>query len=372
MPKQMYDLKPNEDGVDVVDHPATGRPFLIVGEDDEVTTFTAGTETEVSTNKNSDVRFHLHSGHLMSLVALLQQALATAPKSVQNALKVLADFIGSGKPEDSDRDDKSPASSDAYGYGEYVYGYPPPKRASILAAAFPVKSPKKEWFQDPKLSGPTPLTVTDEGRVYGHIATWGTCHVGIEDSCVMPPRSASGYAFFRTGVVRIDGEDIPVGQITMGTGHADISASAQAAAAHYDNTGTAVADVACGEDEYGIWVSGALRKGTTLEQVHALRASAPSGDWRVIAGNYELVGILAVNVPGFPVPRTLAASAFGYDKDGKLITILATGSQGTDPRVVEWIQTIESRLASLEKTAKILRPVAIEHIRNKVARSDID
>lgn len=104
---------------------------------------------------------------------------------------------------------------------------------------------------------------------------------------------------------------MPVGQVTLGTGHAPIYASAQAAAAHYDNTGTAVADVRAGSDVYGIWVAGALRPGVTDTQVRALRGAALSGDWRRINGPLRLVGLLAVNVPGFPIPRAAALVASG-------------------------------------------------------------
>ena len=43
----------------------------------------------------------------------------------------------------------------------------------------------------------------------------------------------------------------------------------------------------------------ALRPGLSDEQVRTLRASPLSGDWRYIDGQLELVGALAVNLPGF-------------------------------------------------------------------------
>lgn len=166
-----------------------------------------------------------------------------------------------------------------------------------------------EWFQDPGLEGPTPVTITDDGRIFGHIATWNTCHTGIADKCVMAPKSATNYAYFRTGAVKTDQGEIPVGQITMGIGHAAMNAGARPAAAHYDNTEAVVADVASGEDEHGIWFAGAIRPGVSEERIEALRASSLSGDWRNVGGNMELIAALAVNTPGFPIPRLgLAAS----------------------------------------------------------------
>lgn len=180
-------------------------------------------------------------------------------------------------------------------------------RGSITAAGMPIEAPlcpPKEWFDDPGLSSPTPMTVTDSGKIYGHIATWETCHVGFADQCVKPPRSASQYRHFTTGEILCeDGVRVNVGQITMDTGHAPLKATGARAAAHYDDTGMAVADVAAGEDRWGIWMSGALRPGVAPEKVRALMASDVSGDWRRIGSALELVGLLAVNVPGFPKLR---------------------------------------------------------------------
>lgn len=41
----------------------------------------------------------------------------------------------------------------------------------------------------------------------------------------------------------------------------------------------------------------------TPARLRILRGASLSGDWRNIGGALELVGMLAVNVPGFPVPR---------------------------------------------------------------------
>ncbi len=190
-------------------------------------------------------------------------------------------------------------------------GADPLSRDSLTAAAIPT-APPEAWFKDPNLTGPTALVVEDGGRVYGHIAAWGTCHIGQVGKCVEPPTSPSNYAYFRTGALRTaEGTSVAVGHLTMGTGHAGPRDSANAAAEHYDNTGTVFADVAAGEDAYGIWVAGSLRPGISAEQVRVARSAPISGDWRTIRGSLELVGALAVNVPGFPVPRPQGLLASG-------------------------------------------------------------
>ena len=88
---------------------------------------------------------------------------------------------------------------------------------------------------------------------------------------------------------------------------------------HYDDTASAMCDVHAGEDAYGIWVAGALRPNVTAEQIRAIRASAPSGDWRPIHGRLELVAVCQVNVPGFPVTRARVAS-------GQVYALVAAGT----------------------------------------------
>lgn len=209
-----------------------------------------------------------------------------------------------------------PAFAEAYialldGDGAVVAGGEPigALRASVAPrpTALTVDAPARppiSWFANPKFSVPTGITVTPEGRVYGHAALWGTCHIGQAGVCVTPPHEED-HPYFMTGNVWTeDGASVQVGQITVGTGHAPLSYGYRAASDHYDNTGAAVADVAVGNDSHGIWVAGAVRPGTDESRVRELRAAGQvSGDWRRIGGSLRLVGLLAVNVPGFPVPK---------------------------------------------------------------------
>lgn len=191
--------------------------------------------------------------------------------------------------------------------------------SALLAASFPAKPPR-QWFDDPKLPGVTALTIDNSGRVQGHIATWKQSHIGMAGS-VKAPRSKSNYAFFATGALECDdGTHVNVGQITLAGGHASIEASVAETVAHYDNTRSAVMDVAVGEDRHGIWVAGALRPDVDDLQLRAVRASSVSGDWRPINGNLELVAVCSVNVPGFPIPRARVAS-------GQVVALVAAGTE---------------------------------------------
>lgn len=198
---------------------------------------------------------------------------------------------------------------------------------SLVASAAPVVPPSA-WFANPGLDGPTPLTITADGRVFGHLAVWGTCHTGYPGQCISPPSSPSSYSYFLTGaVLTAEGTEVPVGQITLDTTHARPSASAAQAIEHYEHTGYAVADITVGEDAHGVYFSGALRPGVTDEQKRILRASPLSGDWRTFRrnGGLELCAALAVNFQGFPVPRPQ-----GLVASGQMQSLVASGMLAPD------------------------------------------
>lgn len=271
--------------------------------------------------------------------------------------------------ENVDSEEKMARSADA----------DPLSRDSLTAAAIPT-APPEAWFKDPALTGPTALVVEDDGRVYGHIAAWGTCHIGQVGKCVEPPASPSNYAYFRTGALRTaEGTSVAVGHLTMGTGHAGPRDSANAAAEHYDNTGTVFADVAAGEDAYGIWVAGSLRPGITAEQVRVARSAPISGDWRTIRGSLELVGALAVNVPGFPVPRPQGLLASGEVRSLQASGVVAhddSAARAAHPssRMAGAGLTLGDisylkRLAESERRRDLQRATAADRMRARVERA---
>lgn len=196
-----------------------------------------------------------------------------------------------------------------------------PSRPAVTLVASAQNPFPYEYFQDPSLTGPTPLTVDMKtGRVFGHIAAFGTCHIGIPGVCTTPPHSATDYAMFRSGVVDTTVGEIRVGKLTSGVGHPNPAMRAAAATAHYDKTDAVRAYVNVGEDKHGIWFSGVLAPGLTEEQIDEFRAvGSLSGDWRASGGNLELVAAVAVNTPGFPMP-SLAASG------GVQTTLIAAGA----------------------------------------------
>lgn len=173
-----------------------------------------------------------------------------------------------------------------------------------------VESPPAEWFEPPALDGPTPLTVTADGQVYGHLALWDTCHRGFDGVCITPPRDSTNYEEFHANarVLLADGKLLGVGCLTMDLPHAGIRVPEEAALRHYDHSGTVAAYVRAGDDAYGVWVAGQIAPGLPPDRTETLRRLSLSGDWRPRGGRYHLIAAQAVPVPGFAI-RARVASA---------------------------------------------------------------
>lgn len=186
---------------------------------------------------------------------------------------------------------------------------------ALTASAAPLHPPR-EWFFTSEFPGPTPLTVTEEGRVFGHLATWDTCHIGIDGVCTRAPRSRSGYAFFHsTGAIKTaEGEEVEIGKLMLSVKHAPLGYNRAQATQHYDDNGKVGAYVRASDGRYGIWLSGVVRHDLSEELLHELRCNRPSGDWRDVNGSLELVAACAVPVQGFPVARAEAALTASADE----------------------------------------------------------
>lgn len=235
----------------------------------------------------------------------------------------------------ADEDPDAEAQRRADARGEYARPMTAEEGAMIgesmfaSASARPEALPPLDWFRQPDLDRLTPLTISDTGRVFGHIAGWDMCHVGLP-GCVTAPQSQSGYQYFHTGEQETaEGTLLPVGTLVAGPRHADPQAAFQAAAAHYDDPSAAVAKVMAGEDDHGIWVAGWILPQAKPEAVDIFRTNPVSGDWRRVAGSLEMIAVCSVNAPGFPVPRARVAFSLGSQR-----TLIACF--GITPVAGEW------------------------------------
>lgn len=218
---------------------------------------------------------------------------------------------------------------------------------AFFASAAPEVLPPADWFARPAFDELTPLTVTPEGRVFGHVAGWSTCHVGMP-GCVTPPSSPSGYSYFHVGEQRLaNGAVTPAGTLVAGPRHADLAAGFQAAQQHYDDPAAAVARVIAGEDDHGVWVAGWLLPEASAEAVDTFKSSPVSGDWRRVGGALELIGVCSVNVPGFPIPRARVAFSRGHQRAlvGAFGITPRAGDRFADTRKAMDNETERARLA---------------------------
>lgn len=165
-----------------------------------------------------------------------------------------------------------------------------------------------EPFKNPQLAAPTPIRIEGD-VVYGHACEWARMHTAVG---VKPPRESDPeYRYFHLGGYEWQGQDVDVGCITLHTTHAGLGMTGQEAIKHYEDTGSVCAYVRAGNDAHGIWYCGKLRKGITEEDIEALRGAKISGDWRGYNGRRELIGMLACNVPGYPIERERVLVAGG-------------------------------------------------------------
>jgi hypothetical protein len=323
------------------------RGGFISGVSADLDRFEANEETTEDNSENpgeiSNGRIKIKKARVMAVTIVPKPAFQECQIKILDSKKIQEEIVVPDGVYVDDIDDLEASSLVACG---------------IVAGVIPT-TPPVEWFDNPKLKKATPLTVDDDGRVFGHIAAWHVDHIGMSFG-TRPPRSRSKYAYFHTGVVRTEeGNDVPVGQLTLAGGHASLEASAQEAVRHYDDTASSIADVHAGEDSYGIWVAGALRPGTSPEQVRALRASAPSGDWRPIKGQLELVAVCQVNVPGFPIARARVAS-------GQVMALVAAGANTLARMKSDPVSDLKNRLARLEEKENAPLVAAMESARSKV------
>lgn len=233
----------------------------------------------------------------------------------------------------------------------------------ILASAATQEYPS-EWFANPKLDRARPLRIDkDTGRIYGYLAEWGTCHLGVDGLCTTPPRAVDDYAHFLKGVVDTDAGEQRVGTLTYGIGHANVRMRAAAATAHYDKVDAIRAYVNVGEDEFGIWFAGVLAPWVSEADIQTLRAiGSLSGDWRDPdhRGNLDLIGAVWVNTPAF----ALAASAgkqsalIGAGRLSPEPAVVASASLGLDPELIGAIaRTAVAELRHQEKIEAKIAPV---------------
>ncbi|MGW3164827.1 hypothetical protein ACWC9Q_18525 [Streptomyces sp. NPDC001142] len=221
----------------------------------------------------------------------------------------LDDETGTWVPVDCDEDGAVPANEAGDGPAEA------PEEA-VVAAAFRHDNwlPPTEWFRDPKLTEPTKVHISEDGRIVGHLALWGVPHVSYQGRKIFAPKSPTKYERFHARPIHTTEGLVEVGPLAMDTDHARLGAPAKQAVKHYETTGSIAGAVRCGEDAYGIWVTGALLPDITDDQRLRLSLADYSGDWRDEGLGVDLKAALAVPAghEGFYTPKNRPLSREDY------------------------------------------------------------
>lgn len=200
-----------------------------------------------------------------------------------------------------------------------------PESQALTASAGGARPPAA-WFEQRDYSDAIPFIVTDPDQnglrqIHGHIALWGSCHIGFSDRCVDVPRGLD-YDSFQgpkvPGVVHCsDGSVLRAGPIVMDSVHPSLKAKASDASAHYAHTGSLVAQGRLFEDAFGLQLRGWILSGVSDAQVDRLRAADLSPDWRGRAtarGGQGVVCVLAVPVSGFNIGLVASAGDVPADE----------------------------------------------------------
>lgn len=234
--------------------------------------------------------------------------------------------------------------------------------ASMSGGIFTDVPPKPFEAFNLKATEPTPVMILDSGQFWGHLALWDIPHRGYAEHGVdfFCPRSKKRYQEFLVGATRTTQGIIPSGKLVLGGGHADGALSIQRARKWYDEHGAGMAEVNIIEDEFGPFMCGWLLPGVDAHAADEIFRSPPSGDWRwdKTVNNYELVGVIGVNVPAFPVPRVRVVNGHAFSVVGAGIPWdLYRGNEGAGappvavelPKLEEFNQiTSELRFAEMQ------------------------
>ena len=234
------------------------------------------------------------------------------------------------------------------------------------AAANAPEQPPADWFTPRALDGPTPITVTARGEVYGHLAPWDVPHVGIRDENVYAPRSRVNYDLFHSrDVTTAEGKTVRAGVLLVDCDHAPIDADIAEARDYHEQVCTPAAVVRAYEDEHGIAVRGSLLPGLSVDQVAQLRKL--SGEWRT--AHLELMAAVGVEKAGFPVPGArddtvaVAASADSATRDMLAhiprLAIRADGSLDEQALAVSIADELEAREAQRRREQEAVKAYAV-------------
>lgn len=236
------------------------------------------------------------------------------------------------------------------------------KKSIVAAVGGQVFNAK--FFGDPQFTEHTPLTIDENGHVYGHVRQHGTCYQygggkGNGGFCLEPPDSACGYAKFEQHRAKLDdGRTIHVGALTFGDGHTS-AGSLMASQKHYNDVSSIAAKVNAGTDIFGVWVNGQVTSAYE-DQAYDLLLSPMSGHWEPDAdnnGHLEMIAVHIVVTPGYTA-RTIVA---GFDEAGQpnslIITTYPERKEEPEMSQAEIVAAVRAELARQRRAAELMAKI---------------
>jgi len=210
---------------------------------------------------------------------------------------------------------------------------------------------------------PTHVVVQDDGRVYGHVATFKIPLTRPDGTKFTLPRDLDLNMTMQGHHVTASGEVAAVGMLMTDRSHTDLNLPLDIARDKFGHVGNQFAQGRFGYDRTGLWFAGALTPGVPARSVVAARGGSLSGEWFPIVdgrgrwdGRYEFLGAQVVNYPGLALGQSADRSRYGiaaarpgaflagnlppqYDHAmPKAVTaaVIPAGSTITDPDGKQW------------------------------------
>lgn len=192
------------------------------------------------------------------------------------------------------------------------------------AAVAPLRA---DWFEPVEADRLLKFTITDEGRMMGHLFAWGDCHRGNTFRCDRPDfmRDDPTFPDFHVGEAPLDnGERVRVGVLTYADLHApDGQLTAAQLTELMENTGRQLGPVRLHVDRFGLQACGQVWPDVPPVEVSRALAGFPSYDARRIAGRWRLFGLHVVNTPGHTVYE---------EAEGQVVRMVASVAPAVGPK----------------------------------------
>jgi hypothetical protein len=154
-----------------------------------------------------------------------------------------------------------------------------------------------------QLKGLTQWTITDDGRMCGHLWDPDSCHRSYRADCVKPPPRGTDFKDFHVGTTVLDdGSRIRTGVLTFMGEHAPEAKGLTREQMNklMEDTGKQLGTVRLYEDEFGVQACGQIFDDVSPTMAARALAGWLSYDLRPYGGKHYLFGLHTVNTPGHP------------------------------------------------------------------------